>query len=166
MLDYKTAKGIYHNDAEREAIYQIARNTAPHETLLNIGIEYGGSVVCLRCGNPKAPIVAIDLIGDAKMATDVENVEVYATDSAYIAETWDRKLGGIFIDGDHTTEGVLKDCKFIDWLQIGGIVAFHDCTGPAGEDVNKAVQMWYDEHKDGFKELEQVYSIRWFRRVK
>lgn len=162
-MDYKIAKGVYHNDAERDVIVEVGK-AAKGYPILNIGIEYGGSLVCLRHGGPKSKIFAMDLIGDDKLVNRIDNCEIIRGDSGELAKKWGERLGAIFIDGDHTTEGVLKDCTYIDFLMKGGIVAFHDCTGPAGEDVNLAVSLWYQSHAEEFKELKQVHSIRWFVR--
>lgn len=70
-------------------------------------------------------------------------------------------LGGhgldfLFIDGDHTYEGVKKDFEMYGRLvRTGGIIAFHDvCLHPpeTGCEVNK----FWREIKDGYKHIEIV----------
>jgi MMP 1-O-methyltransferase len=41
--------------------------------------------------------------------------------------TWDRPADVIFVDGDHSHEGVTRDLEFwIDWLKPGGALLGHD----------------------------------------
>jgi hypothetical protein len=47
------------------------------------------------------------------------------------AETWDREIDMLFIDGDHELPGVRDDWEaWTPWVREGGIVALHD-SNPA-----------------------------------
>ena len=53
--------------------------------------------------------------------------EVIRATSDQAAIKWDRPIDLLFIDGDHTYEGVKRDFDlFLKWVRPTGIVAFHD----------------------------------------
>jgi hypothetical protein len=91
-----------------------------------------------------------------------------------MAESWERPVSLIFVDGDHSYEGVLRDTRWIDHLLPGGLVIFHDCYEWGVEedrvvravcpDVNKAVDDWLVNVADGYFELNPVDSMRLFRK--
>lgn len=45
-------------------------------------------------------------------------------------DRWDKKIGMIFIDGDHSYQGVKNDIRWCDFVIPGGIIAFHDYLSP------------------------------------
>lgn len=171
---YKEAKG-WLTDNERNLLKRLGEASGFVEELdaviLNIGIEYGASVHCLRAGTGR-PIVAVDIIGDEKFEGDIDKVDFIRADSADMP--WNKKIAVAFIDGDHGYAGVTYDCRFADYVVSGGYIAFHDCYEwpPAPPknvraicpDVNRAVQDWFDKQVDWI-EGEPVDSIRVFRRV-
>ncbi len=56
-----------------------------------------------------------------------ERVEFFQMRSDKLAETWDRPLKILWIDGDHTYTGVMKDITLFEkHLKPGAIVCFHD----------------------------------------
>lgn len=63
---------------------------------------------------------------------DVLNiVEFHQMRSEQLAETWDRPVRLLWVDGDHTYEGASADLEnFIDHLQPGSVVAMHDVLHP------------------------------------
>lgn len=64
------------------------------------------------------------------------------------------KLDFLFIDGDHTYEGVKKDYEMYRHLvKKGGIVAFHDIAFHPPE-INCHVDQLWEEIKGGYKHLE------------
>jgi predicted O-methyltransferase YrrM len=65
----------------------------------------------------------------------------------------DRKIDFLFIDGDHTYEGVKQDFEmYSDLVRDGGVIAFHDiCDHPNNPDCN-VDRFW--------KEISQKYESR------
>jgi predicted O-methyltransferase YrrM len=74
---------------------------------------------------------------------------------------WDKQIGMLFIDGDHSYIGVKKDIKWINHVESGGIVAFHDYLLPKYKDsVVKAV----NEIKDSLVFDRHINSLIVFRK--
>ena len=47
----------------------------------------------------------------------------------------------LIIDGEHTYEGVKKDIEWIEFVEIGGIIAFHDYGLKQFPGIKKAVEL-------------------------
>jgi predicted O-methyltransferase YrrM len=59
-----------------------------------------------------------------------EQVEIIRSFSSEAASTWTRPIDLLFIDGDHTYEGVKRDWDlFIPHVSPFGVVVFHDTIG-------------------------------------
>ncbi|MEM1858754.1 MAG: class I SAM-dependent methyltransferase, partial [Desulfurococcaceae archaeon] len=72
----------------------------------------------------------------------------------------DRKLDFLFIDGDHTYEGVKRDFEMYSPLvRKGGIIAFHDIVPGPSENVG-GVPMFWSEIKRSFTYNEIVKDWR------
>lgn len=68
---------------------------------------------------------------------------------------WDKKIGMIFIDGDHSYQGVKNDIRWCDFVIPGGIIAFHDYLSPKYDNsviraVNEVKSNWnFHSHTTG-----------------
>ncbi len=153
-MDYKTARG-WLTANERQALVDLARGK---QVIVNIGVEYGASLHCFSQGSPSALIVGVD-IDISKAEVDGLPVVLVEADSTEYVKVWDREIDLLFVDGDHSYEGVTKDLAWLDWLRVGGVVIFHDCYDwpPApnrtphqmeGVGVNRAVDDWVIEYQD------------------
>jgi predicted O-methyltransferase YrrM len=135
--------------AERVALCRLAK-AAPHQTLVEIGSYLGASALALAAGlrgagNAAARIYCIDTWENTAMtegsrdtfaefarhtapfASRIEPVRGWSTD---VAGTLLPRLGLIdllFIDGDHSYEGVLADWRtYSPALAPGATLVFHD----------------------------------------
>lgn len=75
----------------------------------------------------------------------------------------------IYIDGDHTAYGVLKDAvNAYEWLRIGGIIAFDDYAWSAGlgqiKEPKLAIDAFYDIYRDRVELLVKDYQC-WFKKI-
>jgi predicted O-methyltransferase YrrM len=75
----------------------------------------------------------------------------------------------IYIDGDHTAYGVLKDAvAAYECLNVGGIVAFDDYQWSAGlgplKEPKIAIDSFYNVYKDRLELLLQGYQC-WFKKI-
>jgi hypothetical protein len=173
-MSYLTAKG-WLTVPEREFLKNAAGRVPINGVVLNIGVEFGASIHCVRAGNKSCNLVAVDLIGARKFQGQIEgdSVGFYEMDSGELAKQWVGEIDFAFIDGDHTYEGVLSDCEFLHSVKVDGIAAFHDCYSwesppktvhKVCPDVNRAVEDWKADNPN-WQELEHVDSIRVFRRL-
>jgi cephalosporin hydroxylase len=112
------------------------------KTIMEIGLDHGGTMALwARLMPPDAKMIGVDL----KLQTDTENnirtrmktgqsLRIFEADS-HTQETRSRvvealagtKLDFLFIDGDHSYEGVKRDFEdYSTLVRTGGLVAFHD----------------------------------------
>lgn len=143
-------------------------------TVLEIGTAQGGTLfLWTRLAQPHATIVSIDLPGGKfgggystrrvpvyrRFAGKRQKLHLLREDS-HAQPTFDRvkTLFGetpvdlLFIDGDHTYEGVKKDWEMYSSLvRPGGIIAFHDI---AGNYDDTQVKMLWDSIKPNFEHRE------------
>jgi hypothetical protein len=172
-IDYRNAKG-WLKDGERQLLFELASQLPGNAVILNIGVEYGASLACLRAGNPTALIYGVDL-DISKAVSDYAGCLLIQEDSHHLVNEWRGSIDLIFVDGDHGEAGVLLDAKFADFLPVGGIVAYQDCydyDNPAivhlvCPGVNAAVDKWFAVKQLEFEEiLPSVDTTRIFKRVR
>jgi cephalosporin hydroxylase len=132
---------------ELTAFTKIVRSLAPR-TVVEIGTAQGGVFWLLcRLAAPNATLVSLDLppkdrfSGGEKKSVDLQAMKAPAQavhaihGNSHAPEMPDQvrqALGGrpidlLFIDGDHTYEGVRSDyVMFSPLVRAGGLIAFHD----------------------------------------
>lgn len=174
MLDWQKAKG-WLTMGERALLVALGAE-AGEGIILNIGIEYGASLVCLRAANPAAKLYGIDLDISKMVETPGLNVHRIQDDSTKRVKHLNLNPSAVFVDGGHDYATVVWDCGYAQWVNPGGYVAFHDCYswdlhGAARiphkltPGVNQAVSEWYLQYGSDWEEFEPVDSIRWFRKL-
>ncbi|MFB6177607.1 MAG: class I SAM-dependent methyltransferase [Halobaculum sp.] len=151
VIDIRPGYGSYEIGAAqlREELRGLARLVAAHdpETVLEIGTNDGGTFYTwCRAVESAEQIVSLDLPGGEfgggydertcdlfRTFTDDADLSFLRRDShdpATLAATRDElnnPVDFLFIDGDHTYEGVKQDFEmYSDLVADGGIVAFHD----------------------------------------
>ena len=160
--------------AELEHLENLAKTTK--NTIVEIGSFQGRSTVGLAKGSKNgnnAHIYAIDLWGNHKVTNDVyitkeifldnlkaSNVSDIVTpiqsssNDAY--KNWDKEIGMLFIDGDHSYIGVKNDIRWTEFVVPGGLIAFHDYLSPKYDNsVIRAV----NEVKDNWTFHSQVNGL-------
>lgn len=125
------------NLREAALLYKIAQKT--DGDIVEIGRKYGGSALLLASASKaEQTVFSIDTKTNKKvkisfgLAPDyvVRKIKLIKGDSKAIGKKWNSSVGLVFIDGDHSFEGVKSDIKY--WLpkiNIGGYAAFHDVVG-------------------------------------
>jgi hypothetical protein len=156
--DWRTAPGYSVTMPERELLVMLAGQVGGG-VIVNIGMGPGATMRCLRAGAPEADLTGVEidplwavagpwqtLLGDSKTMT------------------FDKPIDLLFVDGDHTEDGVRGDiATWAGRVKPGGVMAFHDygnsnlpwCSG-----VKTAVDALVDWPHGG-----DAGSIRWFRRM-
>jgi len=122
------------------------------DIIVEIGSFQGRSTVGLAKGSKKGnkcQIYAIDKWSNEKVNgtsnvfiskesflnnlknSNVDNIvtPVHSTSNEAFKD-WDKKIGMLFIDGDHSYQGVKNDIRWCDFVIPGGIIAFHDYLSP------------------------------------
>ena len=186
-LDPNKVRG-YISAGEIDLLISLAGKVPADGTMVNIGVEYGRSVVCMHVANETADIVGIDIkLERWQHGKTLKNVRLIEANSQEYVNEWDGPIDFIFVDGDHGYNGVTKDTKWADHIVVGGYIAFHDCYNwpPAKPKtihfrcpgVNKAVEEWFRKtlsvtvvppeppRYGDWEELEPVDSIRIFKRI-
>ena len=150
------------------------------ETVVEIGTQYGGTLLCwCRLAEPDAVILSIDLppekfggggctperVEEMRLLFPRERQALHllradSHEQSTLSEVEDI-LGGkavdfLFIDGDHTYEGVKLDFEMYGPLvKRGGIIAFHDILDPPAEvSPGCQVRAFWEEIKDGYRHIE------------
>ena len=134
---------------EAEYVFRVAQ-LAKHN-VVEIGRMMGGSTMLLAGATPHK-IKSIDIANTpgAKKKMNklrsyikdfgIDNIDLYIADSQKTPLADGRfKYDVVFIDGDHSYEGVLADMQnWWDNLEPGGHYIFHDCWAPRYE-IGRAI---------------------------
>jgi predicted O-methyltransferase YrrM len=162
--------GMGPTQADEELLWLLGLlHGQPPATVVEIGTDEGGTLlVWTRAASPDALLVALDirplgLLGRLSawavlrrgFARDGQRVELLMPVDSHDPRTCERlrrRLAGraidfLFIDGDHTYEGVKRDFEMYSPLvRPGGLVALHDVI--AGDEP-EVVRYW-QELKEGY----------------
>ena len=164
---------------ERDALFFYASKVCSvrgsETSILNIGVEYGASIVCLRAGCPAGHLVGVD-IDLSKREPDIFDMAIWLKeDSRETVKRWTAPLDLVFIDGDHSEGGVENDLGFLPFVRTDGYVLFHDCYDwpPAPPKqvhqifpgINEVVEDWTYEDTYDWEELGFVNTMRVFQRM-
>ncbi len=130
---------IYQHRDEIEAFIEVLVGRGLQGTALEIGLEYGGLHVLLREVFEKVISVEMDLykILNFLNSTTVDDRSVLVhgnsahRETVKLCKTYSGgKLDFLFIDGDHSYNGIHSDYMlYRDLVRKGGIIAFHDTAG-------------------------------------
>jgi predicted O-methyltransferase YrrM len=136
----------------------------PPSTMLEIGTEKGGTFFLLaRAAAPDALILSLDLPATApsaypawreelyrNFARERQRIEIVRADShapatleKVLSLLGNRKLDLLFIDGDHSYDGVKKDFEmYSTFMAPEGIIAFHDIVDGPESYVGGVPKFW------------------------
>lgn len=151
---------------EMQFLFMLGTIRTAEGELLEIGSFKGKSTVLLSCAaklTGSSRIYACDPLTQPSETDPVvsykgtrhefydnieqhtKGVEFFEMPSQELAKKWNHPLRMLWIDGDHTFKGAQSDfLGFSDYLQEGGIIAFHDVlngfTGPLQVFTNEVLQ--------------------------
>lgn len=166
-LQEETPVPISQYDDEFYPLLQIFKNKNPI-SILEIGTHHGGTLYHWITKAPnEANIIAID---DQHINIDLyeewENKRVYTwplkadSKSEHALDVAKRfpPYDWIFIDGDHSYEGVTSDWEnYMPMLNENGIIVFHDITPHSNREVDK----FWREVKKYYPTKEIIGSTPW-----
>jgi predicted O-methyltransferase YrrM len=150
-------------------------------TVVEIGTYHGGTLwLWCRLAEPDALIVSIDLpggeFGGGYDAAQAQSIQSYARSNqellliqadSHLPQTRDELtavLGGrsidfLFIDADHTYEGVKQDYEmYAPLVRRGGVVAFHDIL-PNAVDEHCKVDLFWEQLRGRETEFEEFIDL-------
>lgn len=128
--------------------------------ILEIGSMNGGSLKAWRMAAPDAEIISVSLkdgpFGGGAPTPDVANVWLDADSHSpatltMVMQVLDgRNIDFLFIDGDHTYDGVRQDFAMYSWLvRRGGLISLHDILAHEPETGVYVKELW-DELEERF----------------
>jgi predicted O-methyltransferase YrrM len=149
------------------------------QKVLEIGTALGGTLFLFtRAAPPEATIVTVDMPGGPfgggyprghspllrSFARDSQKIHLVRGDShsPSTLQKVTRLLGGpadfLFIDGDHTYDGVRADFEMYSPLvREGGLIALHDIVEGSRENVGDVPRFWKELHA-GVVRQEEIVS--------
>jgi len=168
-----------HTSVEHKALQRYA---AGSHTVVEIGVAEGASALALRetmaadgtlylidpfhlsrmrwlnCQR-RAARVAVSYCRTARVSW----IERFSFDAV---RGWDKPIDFLFIDGDHSEEGVMRDWReWSPFVKTGGRVAFHDARMFEGgwpkesDGPVRAVNALFGGSADGWKILGEAHSL-------
>lgn len=187
VIDYCVDRPVLMTQVRSEILKlgQIVKEAAPHRSL-EIGTNYGGTLLLLcTLSPPGAKIISVDLplgrFGGGYPRRKIplfrrfpergQQLHLIRADSHATAtkERVVRILGGepldyLFLDGDHTYDGVKRDFEmYRPLVRGGGIVALHDVAEHKQEADCQVDRFWREvkqryEHKEFIEEPGQGWA--------
>jgi predicted O-methyltransferase YrrM len=156
--------------SEISELLHLARRRASLRAILEIGTDSGGTLFLLaRAAESDAIIATID-IGHPERAVlyrafarNGQQVEMIHGDSHQpntrdrVGRLFvDRELDMLFIDGDHSYNGVRRDFELYSPLvKKGGIIALHDIVHGPNELVGEVPRFW-TEVKQMYESVQEI----------
>ena len=155
------------------------------ETILEIGTENGGTLFLFsHTASPNATLISIDLPGGpfgggyprwkiplyksfAKKSQRLYLIRADSHDPKTLAEVkailGDKKLDFLFIDGDHTFEGIKMDFEMYSPLvRRRGPIAFYDIVEHPPETVCEVSRFWNEiKHNYKYTEIVKDWNQKW-----
>jgi len=129
----------------------LASKASMVRSYLEIGTRHGGTFVVqaemLRRMNPRfVRAVAVDLIDQPSLLTEFEYRQEDTRSDSFKAWVGDQFFDVVFVDGDHSYEGVKDDAE----ATVGhcNIQVFHDISS----DSCPAVRQYWLEHRDKYSQ--------------
>jgi cephalosporin hydroxylase len=169
--------------SEIASLGNIVKELKP-KTVLEIGTRKGGTLFLFsRLADAEATVVSVDLPGGEFGGGYPEwKIELYQSfrlpqqtmhlvrADSHAPETHERvqsifgrnPIDFVFLDGDHTYEGVKKDFEFYSKLvRKGGVIAFHDIANHPPESSCRVDKFWNEIKKEDSKELIEDREQQW-----
>ena len=126
-ISQKLPQGAF-SSYDMEAIYPALSKLGKDSVYLEVGVRHGCSLAWARYVS-EGYVYGIDINHeielDHPLLSKVNFIHAASNDAV---KNWTLPIDVLFIDGDHTYEGVRDDWNnFSPFVKKGGVVYFHDC---------------------------------------
>jgi predicted O-methyltransferase YrrM len=151
----------YLTESEVTALKGLAQELPPDPVLINIGAGAGTSTIAFLEERSDLIAFSIDLLTNGSEITTNEHLRLAEMgltprvikiwgDSKQVGLAWPRtwKVDCVFVDGDHTHDGLVGD--ILTWeslVKSGGAMVFHDYTRHHHPDVKPTVDQMMSKYK-------------------
>ena len=149
------------NHKEMTQVYDFVRNLPKDGLIVELGTWKGRSTLFFRLANPDIKIITIDACekfwsspAPAEEITpgilELGNIKYIQKYTSEVAIGFKKKIDFMFIDHEHTFNGVTKALfRWTGFVKVGGYILFHDShKEPPHDSVFRAVNKWVDENED------------------
>lgn len=141
--------------SEGEVLKEEIKKLKSGQVYLEIGVAYGKSLATMcYYAEQGVDINGIDRLNWAQRDQNIGKLEIENTanfiegDSQQEALSWMKPIDLLFIDGDHTYEGVMRDLlSWVPHVKSGGTVMMHDYDMPTSPGIIQAVSNFIYPHQ-------------------
>lgn len=169
------------SNAEEALLMRYAQQLHASDVIVNIGCEYGRSLIALAKAAPDAKVYGVELAPKTELHSNLLEAGLYYSliiegDSKAVGKEWTQKgdtvVHLLFVDGAHEYENVVGDIEaWYPHIALNGYIIFHDVAQITNQqphylhfEVTRAITEWVQSQSD-FEAIEQADSIAVFRRV-
>lgn len=121
-------------DGKMEILFKLSREVAPNGVIVEIGSLFGATAVLMGLvTDDTIKIHCVELNVKQELRTHIkmfglsEKIVILEGDSHDIGKSWTLPIDLLFIDGNHSYDGVISDSRI--WtpsVKKGGVVVWHD----------------------------------------
>lgn len=141
---------------EKQVLYRLARHLPDPAAIVEIGSYQGLSAACMAAAHPRATLHCVDTFkaenitgneGDDTLEAFrqhtrpyQERITVHCGFSYEMVEATPRDVALLFVDGDHSWQGVTNDLRLYGpRLRAGGVLVLHDSAHPP---IRRAIERY------------------------
>jgi predicted O-methyltransferase YrrM len=123
-LEERAPEGWF-SQYDMKVLYPAVAAIPEYGVYLEIGVHKGRSLwVARQAADPTVDVIGIDTEADPQ----IEGTDFIQADSTKLKIDSNWRVDVLFIDGNHSYEGVKSDInRFVPLVKKGGLVLFHDC---------------------------------------
>jgi len=186
-MDLSNAFGMLYNE-EVKLLNEIA-GKSKNPYIINVGVGFGtSSLAFIEGANFECTIISVDMSDGGPLGGMQNEINAF-TNAGYIEHLPHQIIGDsqkkatatkvakllpaskkadiIFIDADHSAEGLTKDIdNWLPFLKKGGYVIYHDYNRDFWPEVKRVIDEWVEENKEEYEFIALEKTAICFKKVK